>query len=87
MVMKFGERWHCMDPGCHCEVLVTTSGAVDGLNPRCACGSIMKKPYVKPTIAHQNNAVLYSNRNPILNRAVPLLREQHSLFSRTLGKD
>jgi len=50
--MKFGEQWHCMNPACHCEIRVITSGAVEGLHPRCTCGSMMKKEYSRPTLAH-----------------------------------
>jgi len=48
MVMKTGEFWHCSNPNCHCEVSVKTTGEIDGENPRCACGAIMKKNYVQP---------------------------------------
>ena len=50
MVMKSGERWHCMNPACHCSVLVETTGEMEGSNPRCACGSIMKKEYSPPVL-------------------------------------
>jgi len=48
MVMKFGERWHCISPACGCTVLVETSGEIEGQNPRCACGGVMKKGYSPP---------------------------------------
>lgn len=52
MVMKSGERWHCINPGCGCAVLVEASGEVEGQNPRCACGSIMKKGYSPPVFRY-----------------------------------
>jgi len=48
MVMKTGEFWHCSNPNCRCEVSVKTTGEIDGENPRCPCGGIMKKNYVQP---------------------------------------
>jgi hypothetical protein len=52
MVMKSGERWHCMNPACLCAVLVETSGELEGGNPRCSCGSIMKKEYAPPVFRY-----------------------------------
>lgn len=48
MVMRIGERWQCTNAACRCVILVETQGEVDGQNPRCACGSIMKKQYSPP---------------------------------------
>ena len=48
MVMKSGERWHCINPACGCAVQVESNGEIEGQNPRCACGSIMKKGYSPP---------------------------------------
>jgi len=48
MIMKSSERWHCLNPACGCVLLVETSGEIEGQNPRCACGSIMKKAYSPP---------------------------------------
>src|SRR5712671_6885267 len=52
MIMKSGERWHCVNPGCGCAVLVETKGEIEGQNPRCACGSIMKKSYTPPVFLY-----------------------------------
>lgn len=52
MVMKSGERWHCMNPACQCSVLVETTGETEGCNPRCSCGSIMKKEYSPPVLRY-----------------------------------
>jgi hypothetical protein len=43
MIMKSGEHWHCTNPACGCTVLVEINGEVNGANPRCACGGLMKK--------------------------------------------
>ncbi len=52
MSMKSGEQWHCTNPWCHCEILVQTTSQIEGDNPRCACGSVMKKKYVTPHVAY-----------------------------------
>jgi len=48
MIMKAGQPWHCSNPACRCEVLVQSTSEVDGSNPRCGCGSPMKKKYTQP---------------------------------------
>jgi len=48
MIMKTGERWHCMNAACGCSIVVETTGNAEGKNPRCACGSVMKKEYAPP---------------------------------------
>ena len=52
MLMKSGERWHCINPACQCTVLVETSGEIEGRNPHCACGSVMKKDYSPPVFRY-----------------------------------
>ncbi len=52
MLMKSGERWHCINPACRCIILVETNGEVEGQNPRCACGSAMKKDYSPPVFRY-----------------------------------
>ena len=52
MNMKSGERWHCVNPACRCAVLVEISGEIEGQNPRCACGSLMKKKYTPPVFQY-----------------------------------
>jgi hypothetical protein len=52
MVMKSGERWHCMNPACGCAVLVEADGEVEGQNPPCACGGIMKRDYSPPVLRY-----------------------------------
>jgi hypothetical protein len=50
--MKSGEHWHCSNPACRCTILVETSSVLEGQNPRCACGSIMKKDYSPPVFRY-----------------------------------
>src|SRR4029077_17426956 len=52
MVMKSGERWHCIDPACGCSVLVESNGEIEGQSPRCACGAVMKKNYSSPVFRY-----------------------------------
>lgn len=52
MRMNSGERWQCMNRACRCTVLVETSGERKGSNPRCTCGSVMKKPYAPPVFRY-----------------------------------
>jgi len=50
MAMQIGERWICSNAECRCELVVTHSGHTGaGTNPRCFCGSRMKKRYTAPT--------------------------------------
>jgi hypothetical protein len=47
-----GERWLCQNNACGSEILVVESSRLrNDENPRCACGSIMKKPYVSPEVS------------------------------------
>jgi hypothetical protein len=52
MLMKAKERWHCTNLACGCQVVVEISGEIEGLNPRCACGGIMKKKYTSPVFTY-----------------------------------
>jgi hypothetical protein len=47
-----GERWLCQNNACGSEILVVESSILrNDENPRCSCGSIMKKPYVRPEVS------------------------------------
>jgi hypothetical protein len=50
MRMQKGERWRCLNDACGGEIMVLVSSHLEGENPRCSCGSIMKKPYSKPAL-------------------------------------
>jgi len=52
MIMKTGEHWHCINPACHCEVLVQSDSEIDGPNPRCVCGAPLKKKYAPPNLTY-----------------------------------
>ena len=52
MLMKARERWHCTTLDCGCQVVVEISGEIEGLNPRCACGGIMKKKCNSPVFTY-----------------------------------
>jgi hypothetical protein len=52
MLMKARERWHCANPACGCQVVVEISGEIEGQNPRCACGGLMKKKYTSPVFTY-----------------------------------
>jgi hypothetical protein len=52
MAMNSGERWHCIHPACGCTVLVEANGEIEGQDPRCACGSNMKKGYSPPALRY-----------------------------------
>lgn len=46
MALKTGERYHCPDPNCGCEIEVTKGSEPGGGGdqpPRCCCGKEMQK--------------------------------------------
>jgi len=52
MLMKARERWHCTNLASGCQVVVEISGEVEGQNPRCACGGLMRKKYTSPVFSY-----------------------------------
>ena len=49
MKMRTGQLWECGNGACGCEILVVArSAAKSRVNPRCCCGSVMKKSYLRP---------------------------------------
>jgi len=52
MVMKNGERWPCTNLACRCSIVVENTGEIEGKNPVCACGSVMKKQYASPVFQY-----------------------------------
>jgi hypothetical protein len=53
MRLRERERWRCTNPECRSEILVTKTGDIEGsTNPRCCCGTVMKKPYAAPRITN-----------------------------------
>jgi hypothetical protein len=56
MKMRKGEKWICSNPTCRTEIVVTVAGGPeDGANPRCCCGSRMKKVYAAPKFSSIQN--------------------------------
>ena len=52
LIMKSGESWHCTIPGCLCQVRVEIAGEIEGQNPRCICGGLLKKAYTPPAFKY-----------------------------------
>jgi hypothetical protein len=52
MLMKARERWHRISPACGCQVVVEIGGEIEGQNPRCACGGIMRKKYTSAVFGY-----------------------------------
>ena len=48
MAMRTGQLWECRNGECGCEILVVAkSGVKSRVEPRCCCGSTLKKSYVR----------------------------------------
>ena len=54
MRMRLGESWHCTNGACRAAVSVHAPSQCDGGNPRCSCGSAMKKKYTRPVFRYLN---------------------------------
>jgi hypothetical protein len=68
MFMTEGQIFRCQDRHCGCEIRVVKASTEAKSNPRCCCGSEMKKPYTKPALRILNSniesfASLKSNRD------------------------
>ena len=51
MRLQKGQRWQCESRYCGSEFQVVASSEVEcGINPRCSCGSTMKKIFVTPHV-------------------------------------
>ena len=49
--MYIGQKWHCVNPQCGAELIITESSRVVNVDkPRCGCGAAMKRAYEKPTL-------------------------------------
>ena len=47
MAMRTGQLWECRNSTCGCEVLVVSKSETKSrTEPRCCCGSMMKKAHV-----------------------------------------
>ena len=69
MLMKAGERWNCTNPACRCEVLVESSGKINGRNPICCCGETMKRKYAPPALTYLE--FLRAEQAPDVSFSVP----------------
>jgi hypothetical protein len=50
MIMIAGQTYRCQNRECGCEIQVVKASIEAQSNPRCCCGSEMKKPYEKPSL-------------------------------------
>lgn len=51
MRLGSGGHWKCTNPECGAEIIVALAAKIEGsANPRCCCGSVMKRPYHRPTL-------------------------------------
>ena len=66
MMMRYGESWHCTNRSCNAVVLVQAESRGEGANPRCMCGSAMKKRYRSPVFRYRD----------FLREETPALAEQ-----------
>lgn len=50
-MMIAGQVYRCVNRNCNCEVVVSKPSRKEAdANPRCCCGSEMKKPYTAPVM-------------------------------------
>lgn len=52
-----GRVYRCQNRNCQCEVKVIKPAIKFIVNPRCTCGSEMKKPYTKPAVTSMSVVV------------------------------
>jgi len=57
MLMTEGQIYRCQDQHCGCEIKVIKTSMQANANPRCCCGSEMKKSYTKPSFRTLNSHV------------------------------
>ena len=51
ITLQAGDHWICQNKACEAEISVVISSELDaGTNPRCSCGSTMKKSYSQPKL-------------------------------------
>jgi len=58
--MTKGQVYRCQNPACGSEFVVTKASLEASANPKCCCGSEMKKPYNPPVVRTHDLTV---NRN------------------------
>jgi hypothetical protein len=52
MILRPVDSWHCTDSACKAEISVQVASQNEGVNPRCICGSPMKKKYSSPVFRY-----------------------------------
>jgi hypothetical protein len=50
MILRKDQVWRCQNRACGADIHVAKNSIEDEWNPRCCCGTVMKKPYVKPVL-------------------------------------
>jgi hypothetical protein len=55
--MTEGQVYRCQNLHCRCEIKVVKTSIEANSNPRCCCGSEMKKPYTKPVVRILNSNI------------------------------
>ncbi len=50
MTRREGQHWICSNPCCASEVFVIAAEWSQAANPKCSCGSSMKKIYTAPKV-------------------------------------
>jgi hypothetical protein len=50
MVLRKAQIYLCQNEGCRAEIHVMKDSIEGSSNPRCCCGTEMKKPYTKPIL-------------------------------------
>jgi hypothetical protein len=67
ILLKARERRHCTNTKCGCQVV----GEIEGQNPRCACGGIMRKKYASLVFTYLGSSALRSAADPAARVAHP----------------
>ena len=62
MVMIEGQIFRCQNRSCNCEVIIMKPSVEGASNPRCCCGSEMKKPYMRPALRELSSEVLLAHQ-------------------------
>ncbi len=52
MLMHSGDRWHCTNPACRCELSVEQNTEIRSERVHCACGGVMKQHYTAPVFRY-----------------------------------
>ena len=78
MSIQKGERWFCQNDACGSEIMVVESSKLrNDENPRCSCGSIMKKPYFRPEVS------VFKARTETVERCAELVSEPFDPYRMT----